>query len=363
MMDGLHANFVRRFSADSIVRVEDLNTQGDCAVTVLFGPSGAGKTTALRCIAGLDRPDEGIVSFRGEVWSDAGKRQFLAPQKRRVGFLPQDFGLFPHLTVERNVGYGLSKTSSGERRSRVAEMIAWLGLNGLEHRRPGELSGGQQQRVALARAVAGRPRLLLLDEPLAALDAPKRARLRGELRQLLKQTDIPAFLVTHDRDEALALGDEIVVMSGGRVLQQGTVQEVFNRPMTSDVAAIVGVETVQPGQVVEAGAELVMVTIGSTRLLALNNDLPQSARDVYVCIRAEDVILIKGESSQSSPRNCLSGIVKGLSPRGSTIGVALDCGFPLVAMLTKQACEEMGLKEGVKVLAMIKAPNVHLIAR
>jgi molybdate transport system ATP-binding protein len=332
-------------------------------VTVLFGPSGAGKTTTLRCIAGLDKPDEGTISFGEEIWSDSERSQFLGPQKRRVGFVPQDFGLFPHLTVERNIGYGLARKAGGERRTRVGEMVEWLGLGGLQSRLPGELSGGQQQRVALARAVAARPRLLLLDEPLASLDMPNRIRLRTELRQLLKQTGIPALLVTHDRDESLALGDEIVVMGDGQLLQQGPVQDVFNRPATSVVAAIVGVETVQPAQVVEIGPELITVTIGFTRLFALNTDLPRSVREAYACIRAEDVILMTGEPSQSSPRNCLPAVVKHLSPHGATIRVALDCGFPLVAMLTKQACEEMGLKEGVKVLAMIKAPNVHLIPR
>jgi molybdate transport system ATP-binding protein len=363
MTKGLHANFVRQFSTDSRVRVENLVTQDGSGVTVLFGPSGAGKTTALRCIAGLDRPDGGSISFGDEIWSDVENSQFLAPQKRRVGFVPQDFSLFPHLTVERNVAYGLGGASGGERRARVGEMIEWLGLGGLQSRLPSELSGGQQQRVALARAVAARPRLLLLDEPLASLDMPNRIRLRSELRQLLKQTGIPALLVTHDRDESLALGDEIVVMDHGQLLQQGPVQEVFNRPATSGVAAIVGVETVQPAHVVETGPELVTVTIGSTRLFALNTDLPRAVREAYVCIRAEDVILMTGEASQSSPRNCLPAAVKELSPHGSTVRVALDCGFPLVAMLTRQACEEMGLKEDVKVLAMIKAPNVHLIPR
>jgi molybdate transport system ATP-binding protein len=161
----------------------------------------------------------------------------------------------------------------------------------------------------------------------------------------------------------LALGDEMVVMDQGRVLQQGSVQDVFNRPGSSEVAGIVGVETVLKGQVLEIGADLVTVTIGTTRLFALNNDMRQSVGDAYVCIRAEDVILMKGEPLQSSPRNCLSAIVKELSPQGSTIRVGLDCGFPLVAMLTKQACEEMSLKQGANVWAMIKAPNVHLIAR
>ena len=362
MTDGVHANFTRRFSSDSVVRVQNMRTQGDSNVTVLFGPSGAGKTTTLRCLAGLDRPDEGVISFRGEVWSDTDKHRFLPPQRRRVGFVPQDFGLFPHLTIGRNIGYGLSRIPANQRPARIVEMIDWLGLSGLEKRLPGELSGGQQQRVALARAVAGRPNLLLLDEPLAALDAPKRARLRSDLRQLLKQTGIPAFLVTHDRDEALAMGDEIVVMDRGEILQQGPVREVFNRPTTSGVAAIVGVETVLAGKVKDAGPELVAVTVGPIRLFALNHDLPPSIGEVYVCIRAEDVILMKEEPSQSSPRNCLAALVRSLSPEGQTIKVSLDCGFPLVAVVTKQACSDMALTEGMKVVAMIKAPNVHLIA-
>jgi len=317
----------------------------------------------LRCLAGIEQPDEGTISFRGDIWSDAAGGQFIPARQRKVGFVPQDFALFPHLSVAGNIGYSLGRMPGAQRSSRVREMIGWLGLEGLEQRLPGELSGGQQQRVALARAVAARPGLLLLDEPLAALDAPTRGRLRSDLRHTLQQTGIPALLVTHDRNEALAIGDEMVVMAGGRILQQGPVQEIFSRPASSEVAAIVGVETVQAGQVLEIGSELVIVSVGSTRLVALNNDLPSAIRDVYVCIRAEDVILMKGEPSQSSPRNALASTVRMLSQDGPIVRVGLDCGFPLTAMLTKQACAEMGLAEGMKVLAMVKAPNVHLIAR
>jgi molybdate transport system ATP-binding protein len=363
MNEVISAHFVKRFMAGATVQVTNLRTREDSGIAVLFGPSGAGKTTALRCLAGLEKIDEGNISFRGQVWSDVSGRCFIPPRDRRIGFVPQEFRLFPHLSVERNIGYGVSRISPAERRSRVQEMITWLGLDGLEQRLPDELSGGQQQRVALARAVAGRPGLLLLDEPLAALDAPTRLRLRSDLRHKLKEAGIPAVLVTHDRNEALAIGDEMVVMNDGQILQQGPVQEIFSRPATSEVAAIVGVETVQPGQVLEFGAELVAVSVGSSRLFALKSDLATGTREVFVCIRAEDVILIKGEPSHSSPRNCLPSTVRAISSDGPMVRIGLDCGFPLVAMLTKQACAEMGLTEGMSVVAMVKAPNVHLIGR
>jgi len=362
MNGGIEANFVKRFSGGPEIRVESLRSGDQSGVTVLFGPSGAGKTTLLRCLAGLMRPEEGKISFDGQAWSDATPGFFLPACERRIGFVPQDYALFPHLSVERNIAYGLNGAGEAESRSRVDEMIKWLGLQGLEKRLPKELSGGQQQRVALARAVARRPKLLLLDEPLAALDAPTRQRLRGELRRLLKEAAIPSLLVTHDRTDALVLGDDLVVMNEGRLLQQGPVHEVFSRPANVAVAGIVAVETVQPGRVSERG-ELVTVSIGQQRLLALPGDLPSDAKDVYVCIRAEDVILIRGAPMRSSPRNCLPAVVRGLSPEGPMLRIELDCSFPLSALLTRQACEELGLNAGERVLALVKAPNVHLIAR
>jgi molybdate transport system ATP-binding protein len=362
MSGGVEANFLKRFSGGPEVRVESLRTREQAAVTVLFGPSGAGKTTVLRCLAGLMRPEEGKIGFAGQAWSDTARGFFLPARERRVGFVPQEYALFPHLSVERNIAYGLNGTGHDESRSRVVEMIEWLGLEGLEKRLPRELSGGQQQRVALARAVARRPNLLLLDEPLAALDAPIRQRLRGELRRLLKEAAIPSVLVTHDRTDALVLGDDLVVMNEGRFMQQGLVHEVFSRPANLAVAGIVAVETVQPGRVLDR-ADLITVAIGEQRLLALAGELPLDAKDVYVCIRAEDVILIKGDPVRSSPRNCLPALVRGFTSEGPMLRIEIDCSFPLSALLTKQACEELGLKAGERVLALVKAPNVHLIPR
>jgi molybdate transport system ATP-binding protein len=357
----LRADFAKKFSGGPVIRAEPLEIAGS-GVTVLFGPSGSGKTTVLRCIAGLEIPDTGEVSFCEEKWC-AGGKNLVPPKDRNIGFVPQDYALFPHLTVAGNIAYGLHGRSAAEKHSRVAEMSSWLGLDGLGTRLPSELSGGQQQRVALARAVARRPRLLLLDEPLSALDAPTRNRLRGELRRLLRQLAIPTVFVTHDRLEALSLGDDLVVLDEGRIIQRGPVQEVFSRPADLTVAGIVAVETVQPARVVEIQNGLVTLLVGSARLMALAGELPASTTDVFVCIRAEDVILSNDPESHSSPRNRLSAVVRGIAIEGPLMRIELDCGFPLTAVLTKQACAELALKEGASVLALIKAPQIHLVPR
>lgn len=363
MSDGLTARFAKRFAGGSVIRVDDWRMSARAGITVLFGASGSGKTTVLRCLAGIDRPEEGVIRWGAAVWFDAALNLFLPPQKRCIGYVPQDFALFPHLSVERNIAYGLHELPAGERHQRLTEIIRWLGLEGLEHRLPSELSGGQQQRVALARAVVYRPRLLLLDEPLSALDAPTRRRLCGELRRWLMQLGIPTVVVTHDRMEAMALGDELVVMDRGNVVQHGPVPDVFSRPANLAVAGIVAVETVQPGRVVQLADGLVTVTVGNARLTALEQDLPSGTRDVYVCIRAEEVILMKGEEGQTSPRNRLAATVKLLTREGPVMRIDLDCGFPLVAFVTRQACEELALQEKDRVMALIKAPQIHLIPR
>jgi molybdate transport system ATP-binding protein len=204
--------------------------------------------------------------------------------------------------------------------------------------------------------------LLLLDEPLGALDAPLRGRLRGELRRRLLEVRIPALLVTHDRAEALAMGDSLLVMHEGSILQQGRIDEVFNRPADLRVAETLGIETVQPGRIVESANGLAMVEVGRARLSALDLD-DRGSGEVYVCIRAEDVILMKSGVGQSSARNVLPAVVRGLTAEGVTVRIELDCGFPLVALLTKQACAELDLKENDALIALVKAPHVQLVAR
>jgi molybdate transport system ATP-binding protein len=331
------------------------------AVLILFGPSGSGKTTVLRCLAGLERPDRGVIRCGQEPWFDAATGIHRPPQQRRLGYLSQDYALFPTYSVEGNIAFGLGELSVAERVRRVADALTLLQLQGLERRKPTQLSGGQQQRVALARAIARRPRVLLLDEPLSALDAPTRLRLQGELRHLLKQLAIPSIVVTHDWGEALALGDRMIVMHEGRVLQAGTPQEIFNRPVTADVARIVGMETALIGRVRESSGGLATVDVNGVMLHALAAD--DVGTDVFVCIRAEDVVLEKGETGTTSARNRLSGTVRGVTAAGALVKVSLDCGFPLAATVTRAAVGDLHLAAGVRVSASMKAGAVHLVPR
>jgi molybdate transport system ATP-binding protein len=242
MADALLIDMTRRHPGGAAVRIRLEVPLGEALVTVLFGESGSGKTTVLRCLAGLDRPDEGRVACFGETWSDAGAGLFVPPQRRRLGFLFQEYALFPHFSVRRNIAHGLHALSREERGRRIDDVSRLLRIQDLLDRRPSQLSGGQRQRVALARTLAPRPRLLLLDEPFSAIDTPTREELRGELRRVLEAFRIPAVLVTHDRDEALTLGDRMAVLIAGQVRQVGPVAEVFDAPRDREVARLVGVE-------------------------------------------------------------------------------------------------------------------------
>jgi molybdate transport system ATP-binding protein len=358
MADALTARFTKRFPGGAVIRGELSRPASGPSVTVLFGPSGCGKTTVLRCLAGLERPEEGSIQFAAETWFDARRGLCLAPQQRGIGFVFQDYALFPHLTVEGNIGYGLLHA---KREQRVREMLDHFDLVDVAQQRPRQLSGGQQQRVSLARALVRRPRLLLLDEPLSALDTALREELRSGLRRMLTECGIPVFLVTHDRAEALALGDELVVMSNGAVRQSGPVLEVFNRPANADVARIVRVETIQPGRIMSVSDGLATVAVGPTQIIAVAP--PGGTSDVFVCIRGEDVILQHGGELASSVRNRLAARVLAVRPDSPLTRVELDAGFPLFAFVTRPACEDLNLRTGDPVTALIKTPAVHLIAR
>jgi molybdate transport system ATP-binding protein len=361
MADQLTANFTKRFIGGAVIRGRLVQPVCGHSVTVLFGPSGCGKTTVLRCLAGLERPEEGVIQFGAQTWFDAERGVSLTPQQRGIGFVFQDYALFPHLTVAGNIGYGLRTLSGRDRQQCVAEILDRFELRGFEQRRPRRLSGGQQQRVALARALACRPRLLLLDEPLSALDATLRKELRGELRRLLAACEIPVLLVTHDRDEALTLGDELVVMSDGDVRQSGPVLEVFNRPVDAEVANIVGIETLQPGRIVQVSDELATVEVGAAQIIALAP--PGDVRDVFVCIRGEEVVLERDSGAISSVRNRLRARVVAMGAGVPLMRVELDAGFPLFAFITRPACEALNLHPGETIVALIKAPSIHLIPR
>jgi molybdate transport system ATP-binding protein len=333
----------------------------EATALLLFGPSGSGKTTVLRSIAGLEWPERGSIRFISRTWLDTRVGIRVTPQDRQIGYMAQDYALFPTYSVAGNIAYGLGALPVAERKKRVAEMIDLFQLRGFEGAKPRELSGGQQQRVALARAVAPRPQLLLLDEPLSALDLPTRVQLRGELRTLLKHLALPSIIVTHDWAETLSLGDVMAVMREGQVLQVGPPQEVFCRPSNAAVAKIVGVETVIEGHVIEQAAGLATVHVNGT--LLKGRGVYQIGSPVFVCIRGEDVVLQHGGGGISSARNHLNGKVTELSRHRFMVQVKIDCGFPVVAMVTNRAQEELQLKPGSAVVAMIKAGAVLLVPR
>ena len=360
-MSGLRATFTKKFPGGAGIVLPDRWV--DAGVCVLFGPSGSGKTTLLRCLAGLERPDDGEISFGNKTWFSREERIFRPPEQRQIGYVPQDYGLFPHLSVAENVAYGLAGLAVAEKRKRVAEALDWLHLSALAGRRPRLLSGGEQQRVALARAVVRKPNLLLLDEPLSALDAPARERLRSELRQQLLQVAIPTVFVTHDRTEALALGDQMVVIAQGQVQQIGEVAEVLNHPGNVVVAQIAGTETVVAAQVVQMADGLVTLTVGEVTLVSACPGFPVGMTGAYVCIRAEDVILVPDARAPASARNRFPATVVSIELAGPLLRVELDGGFPLKAMLTPAAAADLRLQPQAQVGVLIKAPQIHLLPR
>jgi iron(III) transport system ATP-binding protein len=273
----------KSFGAAQVLRGVDLSVPAG-ALVALLGPSGCGKTTLLRCVAGLERPDSGEVRVGDRVLSGPGR--FVAPERRRVGMVFQDAALFPHLSVARNVAYGLPRAP--DRARRAAQALDLVGLAGLEDRMPATLSGGQAQRVAIARALAPRPSVILLDEPFSNLDAPLRAELRLEVRRVLAAIDATALFVTHDQEEAFLVGDEVAVMGGGAIAQQGDPTDLYELPATREVAEFIGDANFVPG--VAAGGEA-DTPLGVVPLHA------DAWGDVEVMLRPERLIARPGDDA------------------------------------------------------------------
>ena len=339
-------------------------------VLVLFGPSGAGKSTTLRAIAGLLRPVRGHVEVGGRVVYDGDDGVWLPTHRRRLGYLTQQYHLFPHLDVAANIGFGLAQRGSPAGRERVSELCRLFRLEGLEDRYPWELSGGQQQRAALARALAPNPAMLLLDEPFASLDAELRRTLRRELREMLAQSPVPVMLVTHDREEALALGDSVQVIDQGRSLVTGDPLEVLGQPGMGRVARLVGVENLFDLTVEQRNPRdgtMTCVGQGLRLEVPLDAHIPggeaaETGPDrVTVGIRASDIILAKEELTGSSARNRLRGLVVSVESRPPGYAVTLDCGQPLRCHITGASLEEMGIQTGQELWAVFKASSCFLV--
>jgi molybdate transport system ATP-binding protein len=330
-------------------------------VTVVFGPSGAGKTSLLDLVAGLRRAHSAFIQLEDFVLGDTSRGLFVPSRRRGIGYVPQDLALFPHLSVRQNLLYGCKSNGAANPLFSFDHVISVLEIESLVSRGITGLSGGEKQRVALARALLASPQLLLLDEPLASLDAPLKAKIIPYLTRIRDEFRVPMLYVTHDRDEVLALADEVMVLTAGKVLQSGPVPEVFNRPASAEVARLVAVETVQPGKVTNVSDGLATVAINNIFLTALAPSV--SSQDVFVCIRGEEVVLQRDGATTSSVRNRLSACITGLRPEGALMRVELDAGFPLHALVTRPACAELALREGENITALIKAPAIHLVPR
>ena len=337
---------------------------------VLFGPSGSGKTTALRALAGLIRPVAGRVEIGGRAVFDRVEGIWIPAHRRQIGYLTQQYHLFPHLNLAQNLSYGLAASQKGKEATLVDEMLDSFQLRGLENRYPWELSGGQQQRVALARAMATQPQFLLLDEPFSALDASLRRSLRRELRSTLSRRPIPVVLVTHDREEAMAMGDSVQVLEDGRAIARGTPLDVLGQPGQTAVARLVGVENLFHMRVESRhprDGTMRLTGEGEEAGVALEAPLDEGAPAgraddwVTVGIRASDIILSTGEPSGSSARNRLRGTVASIEPRPSGYLVGLDCGLPLQCLVTGASLEEMGIRIGQQLWAVFKASSCFLV--
>jgi molybdate transport system ATP-binding protein len=339
----------------------EVNLEIRSHLTVIFGPSGSGKTSLLDLVAGLRRPACAFIQLNNNILTDTQHSRFVPTHERGIGYVPQDLALFPHMSVRRNLLYGHpANAASPLSFDHVVELFE---IRSLIDRGVTELSGGEKQRVALARALLASPRLLLLDEPLANLDQQLKTKILPYLLRIRDELRIPMLHVTHDRFETLSLANEMVVLIDGKVAQSGPVSEVFSRPTGLDVASILTVETIQRGRIVKVADGLVSVEVDSVVLYAVEPKLSPGTTHVHVCIRADDVSLLKAPACPSSPRNHLPGTIRVIRREGGLMRIELDCGFPLVALLTKQACDELALSPGDSVVALIKAPHVHLIPR
>lgn len=331
---------------------------GECLA--LAGPSGAGKTTVLRMIAGTQLPARGRVLCGDEVWLDSERGVSLAPERRRCGYVPQDHSLFPHLPVWRNVSYGLGRLGRAERRARALGLLERFGLAHHSDARPQTLSGGERQRVALARALAIDPRVLLLDEPLAALDARTRAQAARELGGVLRQAGIPSLLVTHDFHEAALLGDRVAVIDRGRVIQEGRPEELAASPRSAFVAEFTG-SVVLTGRARSGPGPLTVIELdgGGTATATDPGEGP-----VAISVFPWEITLgPRDEHSHDSAQNRVIARVHALTAVGNRVRVGLEAGQPLVAEVTQAAADDLGLTVGLEVAASWKATATRVTAR
>lgn len=348
----------QRYGDSEVLKNVDLCVeQGE--VFVIIGPTGCGKTTLLRLIGLLDRPVSGKIYFDGQEVTASEKTRFEI--RRRIAVVFQKPAVF-NTNVYNNVAYGLRirKEKGANLRSKVANALETVGLSGYENRHARTLSGGEVQRVALARAMVFEPELLLLDEPTANLDPVSTSNVESLISHVIQQLDTTVIMSTHDMFQGQRLADRIGVIISGEMLQTGDPREIFSRPQSRNLAEFVGIENILRGVIASNEDGIVTVNTDSTALEAISNLDPGS--EVYACIRPEEITLAPAKDSTSA-RNTFPGKVSHIVLFGPLARVEIDCGFPLVALITKKSAEEMGLQTGSRTYAYFKATGVHIIER
>ncbi len=363
---GLHVAVRKKLNSSLELNVEFTVQPG---INILFGPSGAGKTSLLDCIAGLAKPNAGRLSISGRIFFDSANRVDVPVTKRNIGYVFQDLALFPHVNVEANVGYGLSSLSRAERKARVAQTLESIGIDSLAHRRPSELSGGERQRVALARALVTRPSILLLDEPLAALDLPVRMKIADDLRRSLQSSAISVLYVTHSRDEVFMLGEHLLVLERGRIIAEGTPHRVLSAPRGETVAQLAGFENIFDATVTsiheDRGTMTCRVGMSQSSPVELETPLVRSEAGDHlrVGVSAGDILLATEKPAGLSARNILRGKLLSLNQRDAIIVARIDCGIEFAAHLTLGARDSLGLAPGREVWVIVKTHSCHLLTK
>ncbi|MEK1887814.1 MAG: molybdenum ABC transporter ATP-binding protein [Phyllobacterium sp.] len=335
----------------------DAHFVSESGVTALFGRSGSGKTSVIRIIAGLSRPDQGLIVFDGDVLIDTERGIFVPKHKRRFATVFQEGRLFPHLSVLQNLNYGRWFTPKQDRADNLTKIVDLLGIGALLDRRPGKLSGGEKQRVAIGRALLSSPRLLLMDEPLAALDDTRKAEILPYLEALRDEMNIPIIYVSHSVAEVARLADRVVLLSEGKVAMAGAATEVLNATSVSIAASKREAGAIVEGKVLNYDAVHRLATIGfKTYRLYVSGAEIAEGRAVRVHILAKDVMVSTTHPENLSALNIIEGTVEGITlDDAGAADIHIECdGTTLLARITRLSCERLGLKQGLPVFAVIK---------
>jgi len=363
--DVLSARIIQRWHGSGRSFTLEADFEVSPGITILFGHSGAGKTTLLDCIAGLIVPNSGRIALGDTVFFDSDKRANLPVQNRHVGYVFQELALFPHLTAAGNVAYGLAGLEKSEQQRRTDEILRSFRISHLHDRRSAEISGGERQRVALARALVTDPRILLLDEPLAALDAPTKSKIIDDLRAWNREHAIPILYVTHSREEVFALGEHVIVLEAGGVVAQGTPHEVMSAPRQQTVAQLIGFENIFEALVIASHEDRGTMTCriaGSDVELETPLVRAQVGSSLRVGIRAGDILLATARPNGLSARNIIPAQVVSLEQRDVIVSAFVNCGIEMEVHLTLAARDALQLQPGREVWLIVKTHSCHLMA-